>query len=63
MTRHVYDEKTGQSVPQSEILQLEIKPGWKAGTKITYAGVCAAAAGCCRLRARCKLAGGGCVQR
>lgn len=26
----------GQSVPQSEILAIEVKPGWKKGTKITF---------------------------
>jgi hypothetical protein len=39
VTRHVYDQSAGKTVPQSEVLEVPIKPGWKAGTKITYAGV------------------------
>jgi hypothetical protein len=40
VTRHVFDQSAGKTVPQSEVLEVPIKPGWKAGTKITYAGVC-----------------------
>jgi hypothetical protein len=36
----VWDQAAGKSVAQSEVLEVPIKAGWKAGTKITYAGVC-----------------------
>lgn len=38
VTRHVWDQAAGKSVAQSEVLEVPIKAGWKAGTKITYAG-------------------------
>lgn len=44
VTRHVWDQAANKSVQQSEVLEVPIKAGWKAGTKITYAGVCSAAA-------------------
>jgi hypothetical protein len=38
VTRHVWDAAAGKSVPSSEVLEVPIKKGWKAGTKITFAG-------------------------
>jgi hypothetical protein len=38
VTRHVWDAAAGKSVQQSEVLEVPIKRGWKAGTKVTYAG-------------------------
>ena len=45
VTHHVWDEAQGKSVTESEVLEVPIKPGWKAGTKITYAGVCVCGGG------------------
>jgi endo-1,4-beta-mannosidase len=38
VTRNVYDPSTKDFKIASEILEVPIKPGWKAGTRITYAG-------------------------
>eukprot|EP00775_Hariotina_reticulata_P006437 gene6437-6667_t len=38
VTRNVYDPTTSKFKTDSEILEVPIKPGWKAGTRITYAG-------------------------
>eukprot|EP00878_Enallax_costatus_P012794 GHUV01013361.1.p1 GENE.GHUV01013361.1~~GHUV01013361.1.p1 ORF type:complete len:384 (+),score=115.50 GHUV01013361.1:227-1378(+) len=39
VTRNVFNEQTGKSEPESKVLEVQIKPGWKAGTKITFAGM------------------------
>eukprot|EP00877_Chromochloris_zofingiensis_P011819 jgi/Chrzof1/6891/Cz02g02100.t1 len=38
VTRHVIDEKTGQPKTEQEVLEVNIKPGWKPGTKVTFPG-------------------------
>jgi len=38
VTRNVYDPSSKDFKIASEILEVPIKPGWKAGTRITYAG-------------------------
>jgi hypothetical protein len=38
VTRHVFDEQQGKSVAKADVLEVPIKPGWKPGTKVTYAG-------------------------
>eukprot|EP01127_Copromyxa_protea_P012306 TRINITY_DN318_c1_g3_i2.p1 TRINITY_DN318_c1_g3~~TRINITY_DN318_c1_g3_i2.p1 ORF type:complete len:171 (-),score=41.12 TRINITY_DN318_c1_g3_i2:88-600(-) len=35
VTRHVYDQ-TGNATPEKKMLEIQVKPGWKAGTKITF---------------------------
>lgn len=49
VTRHVFDEQQGKSVAKADVLEVPVKAGWKPGTKITYTGECAPAAGmaCC----------------
>lgn len=49
VTRHVFDETQGKSEPVSEVIEVPIKPGWKAGTKVTYAGERQHWQDCCRL--------------
>ena len=36
--RHLLDRSTGQLIPAEKVLVVEVKPGWKAGTKIKFAG-------------------------
>jgi DnaJ family protein B protein 4 len=36
ITKKIYDGATGQSVPASVEKEINIKPGWKNGTKITF---------------------------
>ena len=36
ITRRLIDGQTGQQVPTQEVLTIDIKPGWKDGTKITF---------------------------
>eukprot|EP00050_Salpingoeca_kvevrii_P011270 m.14086 g.14086 ORF g.14086 m.14086 type:complete len:387 (-) comp3344_c0_seq1:293-1453(-) len=38
VTRRVQDSQTGQIMTTSNILTVDGRPGWKAGTKITFAG-------------------------
>ncbi len=38
VTRTVYNEQSGKSEAASQVIEVPIKAGWKAGTKITYAG-------------------------
>ncbi|KAJ1674240.1 Molecular chaperone (DnaJ super), partial [Spiromyces aspiralis] len=38
VTRKILDPSTGQISQSEKILTVNIKPGWKAGTKIRYAG-------------------------
>lgn len=38
VTRKVLDHQTGQLRPQSEVLTINVQPGWKEGTKITFEG-------------------------
>jgi len=35
LTKTVYDNNNG-AVPVEKILQIDVKPGWKAGTKVTF---------------------------
>ena len=37
--RKTYDEATGKRSVQDKILDIQVKPGWKAGTKIKFTGV------------------------
>lgn len=37
--RKTYDEATGKRSVQDKILDIQVKPGWKAGTKIKFSGV------------------------
>ncbi|KAJ1972620.1 Molecular chaperone (DnaJ super), partial [Dimargaris verticillata] len=36
--RHIVDQATGRQVPAEKILTVDIKKGWKPGTKIKFAG-------------------------
>ncbi|KAJ3100285.1 hypothetical protein HDU97_002376 [Phlyctochytrium planicorne] len=36
--KKLIDSQTGVAVPTEKVLEVNIKPGWKAGTKITYPG-------------------------
>jgi DnaJ family protein B protein 4 len=38
VTRRVVDQASRQMVPSEKILSVQVKPGWKAGTKLNYAG-------------------------
>ncbi|GBF97350.1 hypothetical protein Rsub_10997 [Raphidocelis subcapitata] len=38
VTRHVYDEPSGKPANVSEVVEVCVRPGWKKGTKITFAG-------------------------
>lgn len=38
VTRHVMDAASGKSLPVQEVLEVQVKPGWKEGTRITFAG-------------------------
>lgn len=38
VTRHVMDAASGRSLPVKEVLEIPVKPGWKEGTRITFAG-------------------------
>lgn len=37
ISRRVYDEATGDFRQEDKVLQLQVKPGWKSGTKVTFA--------------------------
>lgn len=37
ITRNLYDASSGKFVPTSKVLEINVKPGWKTGTKLTYA--------------------------
>jgi DnaJ homolog subfamily B member 4 len=37
ISRNIYDASSGKSVPVQEILTIDVKPGWKKGTKLTFA--------------------------
>jgi DnaJ-class molecular chaperone len=36
--RHITDAQSGRAMEVEEILTIDVKPGWKAGTKVTFAG-------------------------
>ncbi|ORX72821.1 hypothetical protein DL89DRAFT_290648 [Linderina pennispora] len=38
VTRRTLDRASGQLVSSEKILQIDIKPGWKAGTKVRFSG-------------------------
>lgn len=38
VTRKLMDPRTHQSTPSEKIISVAVKPGWKAGTKLNYAG-------------------------
>ncbi|KAF0700083.1 Aste57867_9362 [Aphanomyces stellatus] len=38
ITRKIYDERTQAMHEEEKILEVNVRPGWKAGTKITYEG-------------------------
>ncbi len=38
VTRHIVDGASGKSVPVQEILEIDVRPGWKHGTRITFEG-------------------------
>ncbi len=38
VTRQLLDASTQKPMSVQEVLELEVKPGWKAGTKLTYEG-------------------------
>eukprot|EP00201_Polytomella_parva_P008146 CAMPEP_0175057656 /NCGR_PEP_ID=MMETSP0052_2-20121109/11383_1 /TAXON_ID=51329 ORGANISM="Polytomella parva, Strain SAG 63-3" /NCGR_SAMPLE_ID=MMETSP0052_2 /ASSEMBLY_ACC=CAM_ASM_000194 /LENGTH=208 /DNA_ID=CAMNT_0016322889 /DNA_START=179 /DNA_END=806 /DNA_ORIENTATION=+ len=38
VTRHVLDRATQAKVSVQEVLEVDIKPGWKAGTRVTFEG-------------------------
>jgi len=38
ITRNVVDDATGKQMPVQEILEIDVRPGWKDGTKITFEG-------------------------
>ena len=33
----MYDENTGDNRVEEKVLQINVKPGWKAGTRVTFA--------------------------
>ena len=37
ISRRVYDENTGDNRVEEKVLQINVKPGWKAGTRVTFA--------------------------
>jgi DnaJ-class molecular chaperone len=38
VTRHVMDAASGRTLPVQEVLEVQVKPGWKEGTRVTFAG-------------------------
>mmetsp|Transcript_33392 Transcript_33392/g.50349 ORF Transcript_33392/g.50349 Transcript_33392/m.50349 type:complete len:411 (-) Transcript_33392:31-1263(-) len=36
VTIPVFDDETGQTIPQNKIYTVDVKPGWKSGTKIKF---------------------------
>lgn len=38
MTRRVLDSATGQRKPVEEVLAVDVRPGWKEGTRVTFTG-------------------------
>lgn len=38
MTRNIVDAASGKAVPVEETLEITVKPGWKEGTRVTFAG-------------------------
>ena len=38
LTRTVYDPASGRPMGKEEVLSIEVKPGWKAGTKVRFEG-------------------------
>lgn len=36
VTKNVVDAQSGRSIPVEKILEINVKPGWKSGTKITF---------------------------
>ncbi|CAK0786642.1 hypothetical protein CVIRNUC_009856 [Coccomyxa viridis] len=38
ITRRVYNKQTGKLEPKEEVLTINVQPGWKDGTRITFAG-------------------------
>lgn len=36
--RSITDGSTGRSMEVEEIVEIDVKPGWKDGTKVTFAG-------------------------
>jgi DnaJ family protein B protein 4 len=38
VTRRLYDASTGKTVTADKVLTVDVKPGWKAGTKIKFPG-------------------------
>lgn len=38
ITRHIVDAASGKAVPIQEILEVQVKPGWKEGTRVTFEG-------------------------
>jgi len=38
LTRTVIDASSGRSLPVEKTVEIQVKPGWKKGTKITFAG-------------------------
>ncbi|KAG2493629.1 hypothetical protein HYH03_008146 [Edaphochlamys debaryana] len=38
ITRHIVDGASGKMTPVQEDLQIDVRPGWKDGTKITFSG-------------------------
>ncbi|KAG2493632.1 hypothetical protein HYH03_008149 [Edaphochlamys debaryana] len=38
ITRHIVDGASGKMMPVQEELQIDVRPGWKDGTKITFSG-------------------------
>lgn len=38
VTRHVMDAASRKTLPVLEVLEVQVKPGWKEGTRVTFAG-------------------------
>lgn len=38
VTRRLHDAASGGTVPVQEVVQLDVKPGWKEGTRVTFEG-------------------------
>ncbi len=38
VTRHITDAASNKSVPVQEVVELDVRPGWKSGTRVTFEG-------------------------
>ena len=38
VTRDIVDSASGKAMPVQETLEIDVKPGWKQGTRVTFQG-------------------------